>query len=87
LFAVSERTVALGLAVAALATFAGLAAALPPGAGVTVTVAARARGGGTIRNVAVATHSRGDPTRGNNVDSAVIHVTGVSGAVRPSFTG
>jgi uncharacterized repeat protein (TIGR01451 family) len=61
--------------------------ALPPGAGVTVTVPARARGGGAIRNVAVSTHSRRDPTRGNNVDSAVIHVTGVSGAVSPSFTG
>jgi uncharacterized repeat protein (TIGR01451 family) len=61
--------------------------ALPPGAGVTVTVAARARGSGTIRNVALATHSRGDPTRRNNVDSAVIHVAGVSGAIKPAFTG
>lgn len=61
--------------------------ALPPGAGVTVTIAARARGGGTIRNVAVTTHNRRDPTRRNNVDSAVIHVTGVSGEVTPAFTG
>jgi uncharacterized repeat protein (TIGR01451 family) len=61
--------------------------ALPPGVGVTVTIAARARGGGTIRNVAVTTHNRRDPTRRNNVDSAVIHVTGVSGAVTPAFTG
>jgi uncharacterized repeat protein (TIGR01451 family) len=61
--------------------------ALPPGAGVTISVAARARGGGTIRNVAVATHSRRDPTPRNNVDSAVIQVSGVSGAVTPSFTG
>jgi uncharacterized repeat protein (TIGR01451 family) len=61
--------------------------ALPPGAGVTIVVAARARGGGTIRNVAVARHSRGDPTRRNNVDSSVLHVTGASGAVPPSFTG
>ena len=60
---------------------------LPPGAGVTVTVAARARGAGTIRNLAVTTHSRRDPTPRNNVDSAVIHVTGASGAVGPSFTG
>jgi uncharacterized repeat protein (TIGR01451 family) len=60
---------------------------LPPGAGVTVTVATRARGGGTIRNVAVATHSRRDPTRGNNVDSAVVHVVGASGAITPAFTG
>jgi uncharacterized repeat protein (TIGR01451 family) len=60
---------------------------LPPGAGVTVTVAARARGAGTIRNVAVVTHSRRDRTPRNNVDSAVIHVTGVSGAVTPAFTG
>jgi uncharacterized repeat protein (TIGR01451 family) len=61
--------------------------ALPPGAGVTVTVAARTRGAGTIRNVAVATHSRRDPTPRNNVDSAVVHVTGVSGAITPAFTG
>jgi uncharacterized repeat protein (TIGR01451 family) len=61
--------------------------ALPPGAGVTVAVAARARGGGTIRNIAVATHSRRDPTRRNNVGSAVIQVTGARGAVTPSFTG
>jgi large repetitive protein len=60
---------------------------LPPGAGVTVVVAARARGSGTIRNVAVATHNRGDPTRRNNVDSAVIQVTGVSGAITPALTG
>jgi uncharacterized repeat protein (TIGR01451 family) len=61
--------------------------ALPPGAGVTVSVATRARGSGTIRNVAVATHSRRDPTRRNNADSAVIQVSGVSRAVTPSFTG
>ena len=61
--------------------------ALPPGAGATVSVATRARGSGTIRNVAVATHSRRDPTRRNNVDSAVIQVSGVSGGVTPSFTG
>jgi uncharacterized repeat protein (TIGR01451 family) len=60
---------------------------LPPGAGVTVIVAARARGSGTINNVAVATHNRRDPTRGNNVGSAVIHVVGVSGAITPAFTG
>jgi hypothetical protein len=54
---------------------------------VTVSVVARARGSGTIRNVAMATHSRRDPTRRNNVGSAVIHVSGVSGAVTPSFTG
>jgi uncharacterized repeat protein (TIGR01451 family) len=61
--------------------------ALPPGAGVTVTIAARARGGGTIRNVAVTRHNRRDPTPRNNVDSSVIHVTGASGAVTPAFTG
>lgn len=62
-------------------------AEFPPGAGMTITVAVRARGAGTIRNAAVATHSRRDPTPGNNRRSAVVHVTGVSGAVGPSFTG
>jgi uncharacterized repeat protein (TIGR01451 family) len=60
---------------------------LPPGAGVTVVVAARARGSGTIRNVAITAHSRRDPTPRNNVGSAVIQVIGASGAIRPSFTG
>jgi uncharacterized repeat protein (TIGR01451 family) len=62
-------------------------AALPPGARVLVVVAVRARGGGTITNRAVATHSRRDPTPRNNVDSAVIVVTGRTGAVSPAFTG
>jgi uncharacterized repeat protein (TIGR01451 family) len=62
-------------------------AALPPGARVVVVVAVRARGAGTITNRAVATHSRPDPTPGNNVDSAVITVTGRTGAVSPAFTG
>jgi uncharacterized repeat protein (TIGR01451 family) len=62
-------------------------AALPPGAHVLVVVAVRARAGGTIRNVALATHSRPDPTPGNNVDSAVITVTGRIGGVSPAFTG
>jgi hypothetical protein len=61
--------------------------ALPPGAGVTIVVAARARGGGTIRNVAATSHSRRDPTPRNNVGSTVIRVAGASGAVTPSFTG
>jgi len=61
--------------------------ALPPGARVTVVVAFRARTAGTIRNIAAATHSRDDPTPGNNVDSAVITVTGRTGAVLPAFTG
>jgi uncharacterized repeat protein (TIGR01451 family) len=59
----------------------------PPGAAMTITVAARARGGGTIRNTAVATHSRRDPTPRNNVDSAVVTVRGGAGAVSPAFTG
>jgi uncharacterized repeat protein (TIGR01451 family) len=62
-------------------------AALPPGAPVVVVVAVRARGSGTITNRAVATHSRPDPTPGNNVDSAVITVTGRTGGVLPAFTG
>jgi hypothetical protein len=62
-------------------------AALPPGARVLVIVAVRARGPGTITNRAVATHSRRDPTPGNNVDSAVITVAGRTGAVSPAFTG
>lgn len=53
----------------------------------TITVAARARGGGTIRNTAVATHSRPDPTPRNNRDSSVVKVAGVAGGVAPSFTG
>jgi len=53
----------------------------------TITVAVRARGAGTIRNTAVATHSRRDPTPQNNRHSAVIQVTGVAGGVAPSFTG
>jgi uncharacterized repeat protein (TIGR01451 family) len=62
-------------------------AALPPGAPVVVVVAVRARGAGTIRNVAVATHSRRDPTPGNNTDSAVVVVVGRAGGVSPAFTG
>ena len=62
-------------------------AALPPGARVVVVVAFRARAAGTIRNTAAATHSRPDPTPGNNVDSAVITVIGRTGAVSPAFTG
>jgi uncharacterized repeat protein (TIGR01451 family) len=62
-------------------------AALPPGAVVTVLVAIRARGAGTIRNVAVVTHSRRDPTPRNNVDTALITVTGRTGAVSPAYTG
>ena len=62
-------------------------AEFPPGAGMTITVAARARGGGTIRNTAVATHSRRDPTPQNNVDSATVTVRGGAGAVSPAFTG
>jgi hypothetical protein len=50
-------------------------------------VAVRGRAGGTIRNVAVATHSRPDPTPGNNRDSAVITVNGRVGGVSPAFTG
>jgi uncharacterized repeat protein (TIGR01451 family) len=59
----------------------------PPGADMTIVVAARARGGGTIRNVAVATHSRRDPTPRNNRDSATVTVRGGAGAVSPAFTG
>lgn len=62
-------------------------AALPPGAPVVVVVAVRARAGGTITNRAVVTHSRRDPTPGNNVGSAVITVTGRTGGVLPAFTG
>jgi uncharacterized repeat protein (TIGR01451 family) len=62
-------------------------AALPPGAPVKVVVAVRARGAGTIRNLATATHSRPDPTPRNNVDSARITVTGRVGGVAPAFTG
>jgi uncharacterized repeat protein (TIGR01451 family) len=61
--------------------------ALPPGARVLIVVAFRARTAGTIRNTAAATHSRPDPTPGNNVDSAVITVTGRTGGVSPAFTG
>jgi uncharacterized repeat protein (TIGR01451 family) len=62
-------------------------AALPPGAHVVVIVAVRARGSGTIPNRAAATHSQRDPTPGNNVDSAVITVSGRTGGVSPAFTG
>lgn len=62
-------------------------ASLPPGAFVRVIVAVRARGAGTIRNIARATHSRPDPTPGNNVDSATVTVTGRTGGVLPAFTG
>jgi hypothetical protein len=50
-------------------------------------IAVRVLSSGTIRNVAVTTHSRRDPTLRNNIDTAVIRATGVSGATRPSFTG
>jgi uncharacterized repeat protein (TIGR01451 family) len=62
-------------------------AALPPGARVVVVVAVRARGRGIVRNVAVVTHSRRDPTPRNNVDSVVMTVTGRIGGVSPAFTG
>jgi uncharacterized repeat protein (TIGR01451 family) len=62
-------------------------AALPPGAVVRVTVAVRAREGGTIGNVAAVTHSRRDPTPGNNTDRAFVHVIGRAGGVLPAFTG
>jgi uncharacterized repeat protein (TIGR01451 family) len=62
-------------------------AALPPGVHVLVVVAVRARGSGTIPNRAAVTHSQRDPTPGNNVDSAVITVTGRTGGVSPAFTG
>jgi uncharacterized repeat protein (TIGR01451 family) len=62
-------------------------AALPPGARVTVVVAVRARGAGTVRNVATARHAGVDPTPGNNVGSATIVVTGRAGGVSPAFTG
>ena len=62
-------------------------AALPPGARVLVVVAVRARSAGTVRNLAVAAHSRRDPTPRNNVDSVVITVTGRTGGVSPAFTG
>jgi len=62
-------------------------AELPPGVTVHITVAVRVLSGGNIRNVAVATHSRGDPTRGNNADGAVLHATGEARRVEPGFTG
>jgi hypothetical protein len=62
-------------------------AALPPGARVLAVIAVRGRSAGTIRNVAVTTHSRRDPTPHNNIDSAVIIVTGRTGGVSPAFTG
>jgi uncharacterized repeat protein (TIGR01451 family) len=62
-------------------------AALPPGAFVRIVVAVRAQGAGTIRNIATATHSRRDPTPGNNVDSATVTVFGRAGGVSPAFTG
>jgi uncharacterized repeat protein (TIGR01451 family) len=60
---------------------------LPPGERVTVVVAVRPRSGGTFRNIATVTHSRRDPTPGNNVGAAVIHVRGRVGGVSPAFTG
>jgi uncharacterized repeat protein (TIGR01451 family) len=60
---------------------------LPPGAVVQVVVAVRPRSGGTIGNVASATHSRRDPTPRNNIARAVIHVLGSASGVSPSFTG
>jgi uncharacterized repeat protein (TIGR01451 family) len=62
-------------------------AALPPGVAVHIAVAVRVLSGGDIRNVAVATHSRGDPTRGNNADGAVLRATGQARRVEPGFTG
>jgi uncharacterized repeat protein (TIGR01451 family) len=62
-------------------------AAFPPGAIVRVAVAVRPRVGGTIGNVAAATHSRRDPTPRNNVGRAVLHVVGRAGGVSPAFTG
>jgi uncharacterized repeat protein (TIGR01451 family) len=62
-------------------------AALPPGARVVVVVAVRGRTAGTIRNIAVVTHSRPDPTSRDSVDSAVITVTGRIGRVSLAFTG
>jgi len=52
-----------------------------------VVVAVRAVGAGTAPNVAVATHSRRDPTPHNNIGRAVIHVTGRAAGVGPAFTG
>lgn len=60
---------------------------LPPGAPVVIVVAVRPRVAGTIPNVAVATHSRPDPTPHNNVGRAVLHVTGRTGGISPAFTG
>lgn len=61
--------------------------ALPPGARVVVVVAVRAREPGTIPNVAAARHSGHDPTPLNNVDTAIVVVTGRAGGVSPAFTG
>jgi uncharacterized repeat protein (TIGR01451 family) len=60
---------------------------LPPGAPLIVVVAVRAVGAGTVANVAVATHSRRDPTPHNNIGRAVIHVAGGAAGVSPAFTG
>ncbi len=62
-------------------------AELPPGAVVRVIVAVRPTAGGTIGNVATVTHSRPDPTPGDNVDRAFVDVVGRAGGVLPGFTG
>jgi uncharacterized repeat protein (TIGR01451 family) len=62
-------------------------AELPPGVTVHIAIAVRVLSAGEIRNVAVATHSRGDPTKANNGDGAVLHATGEARRLEPGFTG